>query len=60
MTKRNAAAVRIHPIARKAPEGMFDAGLFANEILVFESSDMAGYLRRKRLVDFPKRNVIEL
>src|SRR5262249_22891661 len=60
MTKRNAAAVRVHSIARKTPEGMFDAGLFANEILIFESPDMTGHLGRKRLVNLPKRNVLEL
>src|SRR5579863_423714 len=58
MTKRDAAAVRVHPRPRKAAEIMLDAGLGADEVLVFESLDVAEHLRRKRLVDFPQRDVV--
>ena len=60
MAERDAAAVRVHAIARKASEGMLDTGLRADEVFVFESFDVTEHLRRKRLVDFPKRDVVEL
>src|ERR1700677_2565575 len=58
MSERNAAAVRIHPLAREAAERMLDAGLVADEILVLQSFDMAEHLRRKCLVNFPERDVV--
>src|SRR4029077_14305992 len=60
MAGPTAAAVRVHPSARKAPERVLDAGLVADKIFVLEPLDVAQHLRRKRFVNFPQRNVIEL
>src|SRR5260370_26851753 len=60
MAERNATTVRVHPGAREAPERMLDAGLLMDEIFVFHSFDVTEHLCRKRFVNFPKCNVIEL
>ena len=59
MAKGNAAPIGVHPIAREASKGMFDPGLLANILFIFQSPDMAGHLRRERLVNFPKRDISE-
>ena len=42
MAERNAAAVRIHPLARKPAECILDAGFGADEILILQRLDVAG------------------
>jgi hypothetical protein len=39
---------------------MLDGRLFTDKIFVLECFDVAEHLRRKRLVNFPERNVIEI
>src|SRR5262249_41982263 len=59
MAKGNAAPIGVHAIAREASEGMFDAGLLANVRFILQGPDVAGHLRRKRLMNLPKRDVVE-
>ena len=59
MPESDAAAVGIHAIAQEAPEGVLDTGLLSHIIFVLERLDVAGHLRRKRLVNFPKSDIVE-
>src|SRR5579863_4153292 len=53
MAERDAAAVRVHPLARKAAEIRLDPGLGADELLILEPLDVTEHLRRKGLMNFP-------
>src|SRR4029077_602329 len=59
MSKRNAAAVGGHPLARKCSKIMFDAGLGSNEIAVLQRLEVTQDLSRKGLVNLPECDVIE-
>src|SRR5262249_36780649 len=59
MPERHAAAVRVHPIARKAAKDLLNPGFLADEVFVLERLDVAEPLRGERLVNFPKRDVVE-
>src|SRR5713101_3004251 len=59
MSKRNAAAVGVHPLARKCPKIVLDAGLGSDEIAVLQRLEMTQDLSRKGFVNLPECDVIE-
>jgi len=59
MAEREATPVWIHALAWEPTEGVLDAGLGADEVPILESPDIAEHLRGERLMDLPKRDVVE-